>query len=70
MQAVALAAFLSVELLTPGFQKSKCDCSPGSLSEEEAEGTWAAAPALTSPEQLCPLLTAGMYSLINLIFWT
>jgi len=55
--AVALAAFLSVELLTPGFLKSKCDSSPGSLPEEEAEGMWGTAPALTSTEQLCPLLT-------------
>lgn len=67
VQAVALAAFLSVELLTPGFQESKCDCSSGSLSEE---GTWATAPALTSSEQLCPLLTAVMDLLINLVFWT
>lgn len=54
---VALAAFLSVELMTPSFLKSKCDSSPGSLSEEEAEGMWGTAPALTSTEQLCPLST-------------
>lgn len=67
---VALVAFLSAELLTPSFLKSKCDSSPGSLSEEEAEGMWGTAPALTSTEQFCPLLTTEMYLLINLGFWT
>lgn len=66
--AVALAAFLSVELLIPRFLKSKCDGSPRSLSEEEAEGMWGTAPALTFTEQLCPLLTTKMYLLINLVF--
>lgn len=67
---MALAAFSSVELLTPSFLKSKCDSSPGSLSEEEAEGMWGTAPALTPAEQLCPLLATVMYLLINLVFWT
>lgn len=70
-QAVALAAFLSVELLTPGFLKSKCDSSPGSLSQEEAEGMWGTTPALTSSLDLhratLPLIDN---LLINLVFWT
>lgn len=68
--AVALAAFLSVQLLTPGFLKSNWDSACGSLSEEEAEGMRGTTPALTSPEQLCPLLTTEVQLLIDLVFWT
>lgn len=46
------------------------DRSARRLSEEEAEGMWDTAPALTSTKHLCLLLTTETYLLINLDFLT